>query len=61
MEKYLIGNEKLQIIYRWKALDKENTLEQLIFSLVFCESLTLEMKLTWPKHDESNPALERFN
>jgi hypothetical protein len=41
MEEYSIGYEILQIIRRWKALDEENTLEQLIFSLVSCESLTL--------------------
>jgi hypothetical protein len=38
------GNEKLQIIYRWKAIDEENTLEQFIFSLVHCKSLALKEK-----------------
>jgi hypothetical protein len=61
MEEQSIGYGILQIIRRWKALNEENILEQLIFSLVSCESLALEMKLARPKHGESDPTLENFN
>jgi hypothetical protein len=39
MENTSIGYENWQIIYRWKALDEENTLGQFIFGLVHCKSL----------------------
>jgi hypothetical protein len=44
MEESSIGNEILQTIYRWKALDEENPLKQLIFKMVYCVSLALEKK-----------------
>jgi hypothetical protein len=39
-----IGNENLQIIYRWKALTKESSLKQLFLKMVYCTSLTSEEK-----------------
>jgi hypothetical protein len=55
MEKTPIDYENWQIIYRWKALGEENTLEQFIFNLMHCASLALKRKKTrvW------NP-IERF-
>jgi hypothetical protein len=44
MEKNSNGDEILQTIYRWKALDEENPLKQLIFKMVNYVLLTLEMK-----------------
>jgi hypothetical protein len=44
MEKRSNGGEKLQIIYRWKALGAENTLEQFIFGLVCYNSLASKGK-----------------
>jgi hypothetical protein len=44
MKKVPNGDEKLQIIYRWKALSKENILEQFIFGFIHCESLASEEK-----------------
>jgi hypothetical protein len=38
------GDENLQSLYRWKALDEENPLKQLIFKMVYCVSLALEKK-----------------
>jgi hypothetical protein len=38
------GNKKLQIIYRWKTLIKENPLKQLFLKMVHCTSLALEGK-----------------
>jgi hypothetical protein len=39
-----IGDENLQTIYRWKALDEENTLGQFILGLVHCKSLAFKGK-----------------
>jgi hypothetical protein len=44
MEKTSIGYENWQIIYRWKALDEENTLGQFIFGLVHYKSLASKGK-----------------
>jgi hypothetical protein len=44
MEKGSNGDEKLQIIYRWKALGEENILEQFIFGFIHCASLASEEK-----------------
>jgi hypothetical protein len=44
MENGSNGNEKLQIIYRWKALTEENPLEQLILKMKHCTSLASEEK-----------------
>jgi hypothetical protein len=44
MKKGTNDDEKLQIIYRWKALSEENILEQFIFGLVHCKSLILKGK-----------------
>jgi hypothetical protein len=44
MENGSNGNEKLQIIYRWKALTKENPLKQLFLRMENCTSLALEEK-----------------
>jgi hypothetical protein len=33
MEESLIGDENLQTLYRWKALDEENMIEQSSFAL----------------------------
>jgi hypothetical protein len=38
------GDKNLQSLYRWKALDEENPLKQLIFKMVYCVSLALEKK-----------------
>jgi hypothetical protein len=45
MEKWSIGNQNWQIIYRWKALDEENTLGKFIFDLVHCKSLAFKGKI----------------
>jgi hypothetical protein len=44
MEKNSNGDGILQIIYRWKALSKENILEQFIFGFMHCESLAFKGK-----------------
>jgi hypothetical protein len=44
MENNSNGNEKLQIIYRWKALTKENPLKQLFLKMVHFTSLASEEK-----------------
>jgi hypothetical protein len=44
MENESNGNEKLQTIYRWKALSEENILEQFISGFIHYESLTSEEK-----------------
>jgi hypothetical protein len=44
MENNLNGNEKLQIIYRWKTLTKENSLKQLFLKIMHCTSLASEEK-----------------
>jgi hypothetical protein len=38
------GNEKLQIIYRWKALTKKSSLKQLFSKMVYYTSLASEEK-----------------
>jgi hypothetical protein len=44
MENNSNGNEKLQIIYRWKDLTKENSLKQLFLKMERCTSLASEEK-----------------
>jgi hypothetical protein len=44
MEKGSNGNENLQVIYRWKALGKENTLGQFISGFKYCTSLASKGK-----------------
>jgi hypothetical protein len=44
MENGSNGNEKLQIIYRWKALTEENPLKQFILKMEHCTSLASEEK-----------------
>jgi hypothetical protein len=44
MENGSNGNEKLQIIYRWKALTEENLLKQLFLNMMHCTSLASEEK-----------------
>jgi hypothetical protein len=38
------GNEKLQIIYRWKALTEENPLKQFILKMEHCTTLASKGK-----------------
>jgi hypothetical protein len=44
MESWSIGYENLQTIYQRKALGEENTVEQIIFSLMHCKSLASKEK-----------------
>jgi hypothetical protein len=44
MEKNTNGDGILQIIYRWKALTKKNSLKQLFLKMVHCTSLASEGK-----------------
>jgi hypothetical protein len=44
MKKGSNGDEKLQIIYRWKALTEENLLKQFILKMEHCKTLASEEK-----------------
>jgi hypothetical protein len=44
MENGSNGNEKLQIIYRWKALTEENPLKQFILKMEHCTTLASKGK-----------------
>jgi hypothetical protein len=44
MENGSNSDENLQIIYRWKALTKENSLKQLFLKIMHCTSLASEEK-----------------
>jgi hypothetical protein len=46
MEKHSNDNENLKALYRWKALDEKNVIEQFSFDMVHYTSLT-------PKEKES--------
>jgi hypothetical protein len=43
-KKWSNGDEKLQVIYRWKALTEENPLKQLILKMEHCTSLAFKEK-----------------